>query len=63
MVDDFPNARYLLATLDWAREEHAALGDWRRIDGERLRARLLSWLFARLWNRSVVRTTAALRRS
>ena len=63
MADDFPEARYSFATLDWAREEYAVLGDQRRIDGGRLRARLMSRLLVRVWNRSVVRVRAALRRS
>ncbi|MFB9805642.1 hypothetical protein ACFFQF_09910 [Haladaptatus pallidirubidus] len=41
MSDNFPGARYSTATLEWAREEHGALGET-RIDGERLRARLVS---------------------
>ncbi|WP_433626207.1 hypothetical protein [Halomicrococcus sp. NG-SE-24] len=45
-----PEARYSVATLDWAREEHSRLGDCRptRVDGERLRARLLSRFLARV---------------
>jgi hypothetical protein len=44
-----PEARYSVATLDWAREEHSRLGDCQRtrVDGERLRARLLSRSLAR----------------
>lgn len=49
MADDFPEARYSTATLDWAREEHATLADRPvRVDGERLRAALLSRLASRL---------------
>jgi len=39
--------RYTLATLDWAREEHATLGEWpaRRADAHRTRVALLTeWL-------------------
>ncbi|WP_458188898.1 hypothetical protein [Haladaptatus sp. NG-WS-4] len=49
MSDDSQYA-YSLATLDWAREEHDVLGDRRRIDGQRLRARVLSRMLGRLWN-------------
>lgn len=38
--------RYSTATLDWARDEHATLGEWpaRRASPERLRAALLTQL-------------------
>ncbi|WP_458208402.1 hypothetical protein [Haladaptatus sp. NG-SE-30] len=48
MSDDFSFA-YSLATLDWAREEHDVVGDQRQIDGERLRARLVSRSLRRIW--------------
>lgn len=44
MADDFPTARFSVATFDWARDEHATLEDLSRarIDGERLRERASS---------------------
>ncbi|WP_266078977.1 hypothetical protein [Haladaptatus caseinilyticus] len=42
MNEDVPEARFSTATVDWAREEHDMLGRHRRIDTERLRARLVS---------------------
>jgi hypothetical protein len=63
MADDFPDARFSVATLDWARDEHTALSTPEtRIDGERLRATALSHALESLAVRLRTRTRTFLKR-